>query len=196
MTEVKQERIGEMGMRRRKDKGKRHAQNRDAAVGRQAVGFGLRKIDDKRHIGGGSRVAAQKADAARLDQAAQRGRAAGDEGLAFAGKFGAVIGDEAGAKRQKAQRKRGLARAGWPEDQQATPVQRDRAGVKHRPVARIGHTGKPMTKRAPKGGEVGSAAVGRMFSAQITPPCASMICLEIARPRPEWLPKSPFGRSE
>lgn len=57
-------------------------------------------------------------------------------------------------------------------------------------------TGKPTTNRAPRGSDVMSASVGRMFSAQITPPWASTICLEIARPRPELLPKSSCGRSE
>ena len=50
--------------------------------------------------------------------------------------------------------------------------------------------GRPTTNRAPNGSEVISASVGRIFSAQITPPCASTICLEIARPSPELLPKS------
>lgn len=49
----------------------------------------------------------------------------------------------------------------------------------------ITQTGKPTTNRAPSGSEVKSTSVGRMFSAQMTPPWASTICLEIARPRPE-----------
>lgn len=60
----------------------------------------------------------------------------------------------------------------------------------------IDQTGRPTTKRAPSGSEVTSASVGRMFSAQITPPCASTICLEIARPRPELFPKCSSGRWE
>lgn len=60
----------------------------------------------------------------------------------------------------------------------------------------IHHTGRPTTNRAPSGSDVGSASVGRMFSAQITPPCASTICLEIARPRPELLPNWSSGRCE
>lgn len=46
-------------------------------------------------------------------------------------------------------------------------------------------TGRPTTNRAPKGSDVKSTSVGRIFSAQITPPWASTICLEIAKPRPE-----------
>ena len=38
---------------------------------------------------------------------------------------------------------------------------------------------------APNGAVLSSASVGRMFSAQMTPPCASMICLEMASPSPE-----------
>lgn len=48
--------------------------------------------------------------------------------------------------------------------------------------------GRPTTNLAPRGSDVTSASVGRMFSAQMTPPWASTICLEIARPRPELLP--------
>jgi hypothetical protein len=43
---------------------------------------------------------------------------------------------------------------------------------------------EPRAQRLGHDVEIG----GRMFSAQITPPWASTICLEIARPRPEWLP--------
>lgn len=57
-------------------------------------------------------------------------------------------------------------------------------------------TGRPTTKRAPSGSDVMSMSVGRMFSVQMTPPCASTICLEIARPRPEWFPNCFSGRSE
>ena len=56
--------------------------------------------------------------------------------------------------------------------------------------------GRPTTNRAPEGSDVTSASVGRIFSAQITPPWASTICLEIARPRPELLPNWCTGRSE
>jgi len=51
------------------------------------------------------------------------------------------------------------------------------------------YTGSPTTNRAPRGSDVISASVGRIFSAQITPPCASTICFEIANPSPELLPK-------
>lgn len=51
--------------------------------------------------------------------------------------------------------------------------------------ARATQTGRPTTNRAPSGSDVKSTSVGRMFSAQMTPPWASTICLEIARPRPE-----------
>lgn len=50
------------------------------------------------------------------------------------------------------------------------------------------HTGSPTTKRAPRGSDVKSASVGRIFSAQMTPPWASTICFDIASPSPELLP--------
>ena len=65
--------------------------------------------------------------------------------------------------------------------------------VERRGHRRAGQTGRPTTKRAPSGSEVMSASVGRMFSAQMTPPCASTICFEMARPRPELLPNWPAG---
>jgi hypothetical protein len=43
-------------------------------------------------------------------------------------------------------------------------------------------------KRAPSGGLSAGAPAARMFSAQISPPWASTICFDMARPSPEWVP--------
>ena len=82
--------------------------------------------------------------------------------------------------------------ASTPRPSKATVVACKRSGA----VMAQAQTGRPTMKRAPKGSDVASAWVGRMFSAQITPPCASTICLEIDSPRPELLPNCPCGRSE
>jgi hypothetical protein len=57
--------------------------------------------------------------------------------------------------------------------------------------------GSRTTKRAPStlGGSWSTLATPMRFSAQMRPPCASMICLEIDRPRPEFCPKPWCGRS-
>jgi len=121
------------------------------------------------------------------------GRAFGKE------KFDTVIGDQSGTQRHQLQgecRFSGSAGAG---DQQGATVNCNCAGLPCNAVAplpRQTHTGRPTTNRAPRGSDVTSASVGRMFSAQMTPPWASTICLEIARPRPELLPNWPSGRSE
>lgn len=83
MPQVKHHRIGKVGMRRLVDKGQRHSQYRDMADRGQAVGFGLRQIDDKREVGGIARVGAQEADTPRLDQAATSRRALCNEGFAL-----------------------------------------------------------------------------------------------------------------
>ena len=43
-------------------------------------------------------------------------------------------------------------------------------GLRHAAGPGPAQTGRPTTKRAPSGSEVTSASVGRMFSAQMTPP--------------------------
>ena len=150
----------------------------------QTIGFALPQIDGQFHSRFVNRRGAQNAKATRLDQAGKGGRAAGDKGRALAQDFGPVIGDKIRAQRHQRQRQRRLARPRRSKDQQRTPPDRNATGVKQNPVTPC-HTGRPTTKRAPSGSEVISALEGRMFSAQITPPCASTICFEIARPRPE-----------
>ena len=63
-------------------------------------------------------------------------------------------------------------------------------------AGRAHSAGSLTTKRAPATVGRSSDPVGPgRFSAQIRPPCASMICLEIDRPRPEFWPKPWCGRS-
>ncbi|MDB5658814.1 MAG: hypothetical protein JWS10_1429 [Cypionkella sp.] len=167
------------------NKGKRHAQQRCDAMGRQAIGFGLVKIDDEADRGAGARVGVQQADASGFDHAGKLWRAGGDKLLSLRGDLGLVVSDERGSVSDQLQSERGFARARSADDQHTAPIHRHATGVHQR----LRHTGRPTTNRAPSGSEVGSALVGRMFSAQITPPCASTICLLIDRPRPELLPK-------
>lgn len=173
----------------------------NAATRRQARIRVCVKIHRQRHPGLRKGGCAQDADAARLDQPGQRGRGAGDKAPAFARKTGSVIRNQPAPHGHHLQRKRGFPPPRGAKDDDRSPfVQRHAACMKgDRPASRWRddhQTGRPTTNRAPRGSEVASAVVGWMFSAQITPPCASTICLEIARPRPEWFPKSPCGRSE
>lgn len=173
-------------------------------MGRQPVGFFAGQIDHKGQRNPVERIGPQQTDAARLDQATDGGGGAGKQSTArFGAKLGSVVGNEAGAQRDHSQRKAGLARSRRPGHQDGPAAMGYAGGMQHQnPRARgigiwcSGHTGKPTTKRAPRGSEFRSAAVGRMFSAQITPPCASTICFEIESPRPELLPKWVGGRSE
>ena len=198
MRKIEHQRCGKMGILHLQHKRQVNSRNRDAAVGGKAVGLGARQVCDEgdgRRPGGGG---AEEADAARLDQAFLRGGgAARDKGAVAGGDAGPVVGDEAGAEGEELQAEGGLAGAGGAEDEEAAVCHGDAGGVQEQRVGRrCRHTGRPTTKRAPKGSLVASAAVGRMFSAQITPPCASTICFEIDRPRPELLPKWVGGRSE
>src|SRR5262249_13506641 len=87
-----------------------------------------------------------------------------------------------------------LAGARRPTDQDCALSHLDRGGMDAGVRTRHG-SGSLTTKRAPA--TVGSPAEafrpGR-FSAQMRPPCASMICLEIESPRPEFWPKPWCGR--
>lgn len=141
-------------------------------------------IDSQCHSRFVNERGAQDAQTPRLDQAGKRGRAAGDQSLALTLKLRPVVGHQPRAQPDHLERKRRLAGTRRPEDQQRPPVQRDAAGMEDR-AALPAHSGRPTTKRAPSGSEVMSALVGRMFSAQITPPCDSTICLEMASPSPE-----------
>ena len=172
-----------------------HAEDRDVALRRQSSAFGLTKVDDEGDIGLLQCRQSQDAHAPRLDQAANRRRGRGDEIIARNVQIGPVVRNQIRAQGDQVQGKRGFPAARGPEDQKAPPFDRDATGMQRLGPGRV-QTGSPTTKRAPSGSDVMSAWVGRMFSAQITPPWASMICFEIARPRPEWLPKSDFGRSE
>lgn len=171
------------------------SKDRYVTLRRQAGSFRLAKIGDERDLGLIAGGKAQDADASRLDQSANGGRGGCGQAVACYAQFRPVIGHQNGAECDEIQGKRGFSAARGAEDQEAPSLDRDATGMQRLGPGRV-QTGRPTTKRAPSGSEVMSAWVGRMFSAQMTPPCASMICFEIARPRPEWLPKSDFGRSE
>ena len=89
-----------------------------------------------------------------------------------------------------------LSRAGWPTDQDRT-ISNLHRGRMHACVGMVGHgAGSLTTKRAPAiVGSPSSPTGPRRFSAQMRPPWASMICLEIDSPRPEFWPNPWCGRS-
>lgn len=70
------------------------SQNRDPAVRRQALIFGLAKIRDKADRRRGQRFGAQQSDAPRLDQSKKRRGTAGHQPAVGGRKLGAVIGNQ------------------------------------------------------------------------------------------------------
>lgn len=170
----------------------RHAKELYAAAWGQTIRFFGSQVNHQSHDGLCQTGGIQNAKTPCLDHAAQRCRATGHQHTVVQQDVSAVVSDQNRPHGHKHQRKSRLAGTGRPKDQNCALTHRHATCVQDG----CGHTGRPTTNRAPSGSDVTSACVGRMFSAQITPPCASTICFEIARPRPEWLPKSPGGRSE
>lgn len=165
--------------------------------GWQPVGLDLRKIDRQHDPRTGHHVRRQQTDPARLDHAANGAGGAGDGCTIIIPNLDSIIRYKGTAMGHQLQGKRRFPRPRGAKDENATPLKAHAGRVEdRRPGRNPRHRGRPTTKRAPSGGVVMSASAVRMFSAQITPPCASMICLEIASPRPEWLPNCPAGRSE
>lgn len=181
-------------MKTAEHKGALQPQKFNAALRRQTFGLGLGKF---RHQGDFALVTMgylKDADAPCLNQPSQLLRRAGQKHIRVRPELRSVVCDQFGPQSHQLQRQSRFSGAGGPQNQQTLSVDRNTTGMYHATL--WCHTGRPTTNLAPKGSDVMSAWVGLMFSAQITPPCASMICLEIASPRPEWLPKSFFGRSE
>lgn len=78
-----------------------------------------------------------------------------------------------------------FARAGRSAHQHTLFTEDHRRGVDIPPLAHGPATGNRTMKRAPQR----LPASSMMFSARIVPLCASTICFEIERPRPEFCPK-------
>src|SRR4051812_10640099 len=133
------------------------------------------------------------AEAADLDQAGQLRRGADDQISAACVEVDTVIADQDGRRQlpraageNEVEGKPRLARAGGTADQHGAIAHQHGGGV-HR---RLHCAGSRTMKRAPATvGWPSSSAGPARFSAQMRPPCASMICLEIDRPRPEFWPK-------
>jgi len=162
--------------------------------------FGLVQINHTNHWNRTARTGVQQTNAARLDQPVNRVRGRGDNCLFGPGQYHPVIGHQISPHCHQPQRQSRLAAARFAKNQQALPGECNTAGMENglRCMFTLhqSQTGRPTTNRAPSGSDVMSASVGRIFSAQITPLCASMICLLIARPKPELLPKCSSGRCE
>ena len=197
MSQIAHERSWKMGCLVRIGKGTGDATKRDLAFRWQAFGLALCQINHKCHLGLWHSRRVKQADKTRLNQARQLGRGAGKKPISIGPDQGLVIAHQIGTKSHHLQGQCRFSGPRWTKDQKSTAMNGDATGVQKqvRPDG-AGHTGRPTTNRAPSGSEVGSALVGRMFSAQITPPWASTICFEIDRPRPELLPKWVAGRSE
>src|SRR5579871_2634701 len=83
-----------------------------------------------------------------------------------------------------------FAGAGWAANQDRAIPDQHRGGVNAGIGLACHYVGSRTTKRAPATVASPSAPAGpTRFSAQIRPPWASTICLEIERPSPEFCPK-------
>ncbi|TCU65389.1 hypothetical protein EDE08_1133 [Bradyrhizobium sp. R2.2-H] len=141
-------------------------------------------------------VAATNSQAPDLDQASQYRRGAHLNFMADCRQMDTVITDQNGpfdharaSRHDQIKGKARLAGARRPADQHRQRSDLDGGGVNAWPA--VAHrAGSLTTKRAPAtvGAPSASSGPGR-FSAQMRPPWASMICLEIDRPRPEFWPK-------
>ena len=195
MCKPTQDRSRKMGRGMGIGKSTSYARHDDRASWRQAFGFNAAHVQNKGDDSLGQGRGAKQAKEARFDQATGRcGRVCNQPPIPLLHK-GLIVGHEVGPQSHELQGQGRLAAARWPGDQKTVAVEGDAACMQQKRRC-FGQIGRPTTNRAPKGSEVGSALVGRMFSAQITPPWASTICLEIDRPSPELLPKWLAGRSE
>lgn len=185
-----------MGRLLRPHKGKVDAQNVNFPIRRQSLCLNLIKINTKRNWNVVSARRLQKTNPPCLDHASQGRWATGPKLPPFQNHLGLVIRHQLCPISHQLKRQPRLARARSTANQDTFSVNGHCRGMQQPTHQRADQTGRPTTKRAPSGSDPASAWVGRMFSAQITPPCASTICFEIERPRPELLPKSFLGRSE
>ena len=160
-------------------------QNCHAAARRKPFGFRHSQIDHQHNRRFCQNRRTKNSNTPRLDQPRQRRRASGDQSAILHANQCPIIRDQHRPERHQPQRHRRFSRSGRTKDQNPPPVRRHTTCVQRQGRFWGYHTGRPTTNRAPSGSDVMSASVGRIFSAQITPPCASTICLEIASPRPE-----------
>ena len=164
------------------------ARQRDA---QHRLGLGLRQsldlvarleVDHEAQFRGVEEGKAKDADAARLDQAAQRRGRRGDEARAPAAQVDAVVGDQRSAAIDEAQREVRLSGAGRAAQQDAGAVDRD-AGRMDLDGRGLGHAGGtldpgPRLVNAPtalhqSGRERGAAARRPDGGARAQPPAAA-----------------------
>src|SRR5262245_60621804 len=146
---------------------------------------------------------AADAEPAHLDQAGQGRRRPHQQTPVMGLEMDAVVADEAGEAEQagfgaldERERKLRLARSRRSPDQHGIGTHEHGRSVHARRLALHHIAGSRTMKRAPSTRGVPSAAGEACvrFSTQMRPPCASMICLEIDRPSPEFWPKAWCGR--
>ena len=137
-----------------------------------------------------------QSDAAHLDQTGQYLGRARQQAAAGGFEMDAIVGDQprepqgSGARGFKEfERKPGFSGSGRSADQHRVRANQHGRGVHRRQRSRHHIAGRRTIKRAPVTVGVPSASGGPIrFSTQMAPPCASTICLEIERPRPEFWP--------
>ena len=170
---------------------------------RQPVGVVRREVHhqaDHRN-----RLVSEPADAepAYFDQSCQRGRRLDQQPSMARFEMDAIVSNQARERQQsrlrgvdERERQFRFARAGASADQHGAGAGQYRRGVDGRSVGSHHGAGRRTMKRAPRtvGGSSGLAAGLVRFSTQMRPPWASIMCLEMERPRPEFCPKSCSGR--
>src|SRR5712671_200524 len=176
------------------------ALNLDLSLVREALRVGRSQVDYAADHRDGLMRQPTDAEPTHLDQAGERVRCACQQ-LSVAGlEPKPVVANEARKRQESALRRRDepereqrFAGAGGTSDEKRTCSNEHRAGMHGGPL-RHQAAGSRTVKRAPSTFDGSEPCVPMRFSAHRRPSCASAICLEIDRPRPEFWPKSWCGR--
>ena len=143
------------------------------------------------------------AEPAHLEQSCQRWRRLHQQAPVARFEVNAIVPNQARERQHprlrgvdERERQLRLAGSGAAADQHGAGAGQHGRSVHGRSVGGHHVAGRRTMKRAPRtvGGSSGPVAARWRFSTQMRPPWASMMCLEIERPRPEFCPKSWSGR--
>lgn len=104
VAKIQQQRSGKMVILRVQHKAGLASQYRDRSARRKTLFFGLAQVGNEGYLGAVQGWGAQDADAPRLDQPANTGRAAGGQATGRGGHFGLVIGHQSRTKGDQLQR--------------------------------------------------------------------------------------------
>src|SRR5215475_7453052 len=167
---------------------------------REALHIGRCKVDNAADHRDGLIRQLADAEATHLDQARERVGCARQQPSMAGLESNSVVGNETRKRQYPAvrrfeelERELRFAGARGASDEKRACTDEHRAGMHGRPL-RHQEAGSRTVKRAPSTFDGSEPCVAMRFSAHRRPSCASTICLEIERPRPEFWPKSWCGR--